>query len=72
MVVSASNYGLFGCDICGYFGHTWENKCRQPVQVGQGQGIGAFPEQSEIKQSILLVGNLLMNIYFNFLLVLTA
>ena len=35
------------------------------MQVGQGQGIGAFPEQSEIKQSILLVGNLLMNIYFN-------
>ena len=57
---------------CGYFGYTWENKRRQPVQVGQGQGIGAFPEQSEIKQSILLVGNLLMNIYFNFLLVLTA
>ena len=70
MVVSASNYGLFGCyvDIL----DTWENKCRQPVQLGQEQGIGAFPEQSEIKQSILLVGNLLININFDFLLVLTA
>ena len=48
------------------FGYTWENKCKQPVQVGQVQGIGAFPEQSEIKQFIILVGNLLMNIYFNF------
>ena len=52
-------------DILGvhrYFGYTWADRCKQPVQVGQEQGNGASQEQSEIKRSIVSVGNLLTSV----------